>query len=90
MNKNTVKRSCTSGVPDFLPRQKDQKNQAQQKEDMWPDINPWNVMFSVLGICATAVGDALSNQKNNDYDVVYNYDTKEYEFRYESHNSYYD
>lgn len=89
MNKN-VKRSCTAGVPDFLPRQKDQKNQAQQKEDMWPEINPWNVMFSVLGICATAVGDALSNQKNNDYDVVYNYDTKEYEFRYESHNSYYD
>ncbi|EAM8420258.1 hypothetical protein AC527_24030 [Salmonella enterica] len=90
MNKNTIERSCTAGIPDFLPRQKDQKNQVQQKEDMWPEINPWNVMFSVLGICATAVGDALSNQKNNDYDVVYNYDTKEYEFRYESHNSYYD
>ncbi|EMN7478833.1 TPA_asm: hypothetical protein G0G78_27765 [Salmonella enterica] len=89
MNKNTVKRSCTAGIPDFLPRQKDQKNQVQQKEDMWPEINPWNVMFSVLGICAAAVGNALSNQKNHDYDVVYNYDTKQYEFRYEN-NSYYD
>ncbi|ECP4389792.1 hypothetical protein HMI96_005015 [Salmonella enterica] len=89
MNKNTVKRSCTAGIPDFLPRQKDQKNQAPQKEDTWPEINPWNVMFSVLGICAEAVGNALSNQKNHDYDIVYNYDTKQYEFRYE-HNSYYD
>ncbi|HGG6757352.1 TPA: hypothetical protein ACJG9G_005560 [Salmonella enterica subsp. enterica serovar Java] len=81
MNKN-VKRSCTAGVPDFLPRQKDQKNQVQQKEDMWPEINPWNVMFSVLGICATAVGDVLSNKRNNDYDteLEYNYDTHEYEY----------
>ncbi|EIR3570564.1 hypothetical protein LWW51_002549, partial [Salmonella enterica] len=49
MSKNTVKRSCTAGIPDFLPRQKDQKNPAQHKEEMWPEINPWNVMFSVLG-----------------------------------------
>ncbi|EBI7230378.1 hypothetical protein GVC69_004658 [Salmonella enterica] len=89
MNKNTVKRSCTAGIPDFLPRQKDQKNQVHQKEVMWPEINPWNVMFSVLGVCAATVGNTLSNQKNHDYDVVYNYDTKQYEFRYE-HNSYYD
>lgn len=89
MSKNTVKRSCTAGIPDFLPRQKDQKNPAQHKEEMWPEINPWNVMFSVLGISAEAVGNTLSNQKNHDYDVVYNYDTKQYEFRYE-HNSYYD
>ncbi|EDW1731980.1 hypothetical protein S726_004114 [Salmonella enterica subsp. enterica] len=60
MNKNTVKRSCTAGIPEFLPHQ---KNQVQQKEDMWPEINLWNVMFSVLGICAAAVGNALSNKK---------------------------
>ncbi|EAN5736021.1 hypothetical protein EJD04_25165 [Salmonella enterica] len=89
MSKNTVNRSCTAGIPDFLPRQKDKKNPEQHKEEMWPEINPWHVMFSVLGICAEAVSNALSNQKNHDYDVVYNYDTKQYEFRYE-HNSYYD
>ncbi|ENB7844753.1 hypothetical protein ABIU59_004521 [Salmonella enterica subsp. enterica serovar Newport] len=64
MNKNTVKRSCTSGVPDFLPRQKDQKNQAQQKEDMWPEINPWNVMFSVLGAVAPVIPES---KKENVY-----------------------
>ncbi|EJJ8281449.1 hypothetical protein NKB77_005295 [Salmonella enterica] len=58
MNKNTVKRSCTAGIPDFLPRQKDQKNQVQQKEDMWPEINPWNVMFSVLGTIVSAIPDS--------------------------------
>ncbi|EHI5301501.1 hypothetical protein J9R20_004554 [Salmonella enterica] len=55
MSKNTVNRSCTAGIPDFLPRQKDKKNQAQQKEDMWPEINPWNVMFSVLGAVASVI-----------------------------------
>ncbi|EAS0615730.1 hypothetical protein GL503_25375 [Salmonella enterica] len=90
MSKNTVNRSCTAGIPDFVPRQKDKKNQAQQKEDIWPEINPWNALFSVLGVCGTAITETLSNKKNNDYDVVYNYDTKQYEFRYESHNSYYD
>ncbi|ECN6753613.1 hypothetical protein N4D29_003646 [Salmonella enterica subsp. enterica serovar Newport] len=89
MSKNTVKRSSTAGIPDFLPRQKDQKNQGQHTEEMWPEINPWNVMFSVLGICAEAVSNALSTQKNHDYDIVYNYDTRQYEFRYE-HNSYYE
>ncbi|QXC16817.1 hypothetical protein [Citrobacter braakii] len=63
MNKNTVKRSCTAGFPDFLPRQKDPKNQAQQKENMWPEINPWNVLFSVLGVCGTAITETLSNKK---------------------------
>ncbi|EAA4453019.1 hypothetical protein DRE43_25615 [Salmonella enterica subsp. enterica serovar Java] len=64
MNKNTVKRSCTAGIPDFLPRQKDQKNQVQQKEDMWPEINPWNVMFSVLGTIFSAIPDS---KKENTY-----------------------
>ncbi|EMW3851486.1 hypothetical protein AAE132_004412 [Salmonella enterica] len=64
MNKNTVKRSCTAGIPDFLPRQKDQKNQIQQKEDMWPEINPWNVMFSVLGTIVSAIPDS---KKENIY-----------------------
>ncbi|ELZ8474559.1 TPA: hypothetical protein G8S40_001885 [Salmonella enterica] len=64
MNKNTVKRSCTAGVPDFLPRQKDQKNQVQQKEDMWPEINPWSVMFSVLGAVASVIPDS---KKENVY-----------------------
>ncbi|EDW0699453.1 hypothetical protein NAK90_002016 [Salmonella enterica] len=64
MNKNTVKRSCTAGIPDFLPRQKDQKNQVQQKEDMWPEINPWNVMFSVLGTIVSAIPDS---KKENTY-----------------------
>ncbi|AXC68416.1 hypothetical protein ACQSFC_20120 [Salmonella enterica] len=66
MNKNTVKRSCTAGVPDFLPRQKDQKNQAQQKEDMWPEINPWNVMFSVLG----AVVSVIPASKKTSYHYI--------------------
>ncbi|HAV0158011.1 TPA: hypothetical protein JFV33_005045 [Salmonella enterica] len=64
MSKNTVNRSCTAGIPDFLPRQKDQKNQAQQKEDMWPEINPWSVMFSVLGAVVSVVPDS---KKENVY-----------------------
>ncbi|EEK6070973.1 TPA: hypothetical protein G8R56_003554 [Salmonella enterica] len=48
MSKNTVKRSSTAGIPDFLPRQKDQKNQVQQKEDMWPEMNPWTLCFLFL------------------------------------------
>ncbi|EHN1697069.1 hypothetical protein KG383_004496 [Salmonella enterica subsp. enterica serovar Newport] len=58
MSKNTVNRSCTAGIPDFLPRQKDPKNQAQQKEDMWPEINPWSVMFSVLGAVVSVIPDS--------------------------------
>ncbi|ECG0109839.1 hypothetical protein HZX00_002807 [Salmonella enterica] len=64
MSKNTVIRSCTAGIPDFLPRQKDQKNQVQQKEDMWPEINPWSVMFSVLGAVVSVVPDS---KKENVY-----------------------
>ncbi|EBY8644631.1 hypothetical protein HBZ99_003870 [Salmonella enterica subsp. enterica] len=64
MSKNTVNRSCTAGIPDFLPRQKDQKNQVQQKEDMWPEINPWSVMFSVLGAVVSVVPDS---KKENVY-----------------------
>lgn len=64
MSKNTVNRSCTAGIPDFLPRQKDQKNQVQQKEDMWPEINPWRVMFSVLGAVVSVVPDS---KKENVY-----------------------
>ncbi|ENU6472113.1 hypothetical protein ACFIC3_001884 [Salmonella enterica] len=79
MKKNTVKRSCTAGIPDFLPRQKDKKNQEQYKEEMWPEINPWNVMFSVLGICATAVGDALSEQKHEEYNIRFNPKTGQYQ-----------
>ncbi|EBS5580349.1 hypothetical protein DPU24_24615 [Salmonella enterica subsp. enterica serovar Oranienburg] len=89
MSKNTVKRSITAGIPDFLPRQKDLKNQRYHTKEKWPEINPWNVMFSVLGICSETIGNTLSTQKNHDYDVVYNYDTRQYESRYE-HNSYYD
>lgn len=80
MNKNTVKRSCTAGIPDFLPRQKDQKNQVQQKEDMWPEINPWDVMFSVLGICAAAVGDTLSKQTHEEYKARFNPKTGQYQY----------
>ncbi|EAN5735791.1 hypothetical protein EJD04_23955 [Salmonella enterica] len=80
MNKNTVKRSCTAGIPDFLPRQKDQKNQVQQKEDMWPEINPWNVMFSALGGLAIF---ALSNSKNKYLESVeWDYATHQYENKY--------
>ncbi|ECJ9599491.1 hypothetical protein FQP43_16815 [Salmonella enterica] len=65
MSKNTVKRSSTVGIPDFLPRQKDQKNQGKHTEQMWPEINPWNAMFSVFGIYAEAVGNTLSTQKKS-------------------------
>ncbi|EAM9431823.1 TPA_asm: hypothetical protein G0G78_27940 [Salmonella enterica] len=78
MNNNTVKRSCTAGIPDFLPRQKNQKTQAQQKEDMWPEINPWNVIFSVLGGLTIL---AFSVSKNNNIECEWNSATHEYELK---------
>ncbi|EJF5839941.1 hypothetical protein M8W81_004830 [Salmonella enterica] len=78
MSKNTVKRSCTAGIPDFLPRQKDQKNQVQQKEDMWPEINPWNVIFSVLGGLTIL---AFSVSKNNNIECEWNSATHEHELK---------
>lgn len=80
MSKNTVNRSCTAGIPDFLPRQKAPKNQAQQKEDIWPEINPWNVMFSVLGGLTIF---ALSESKKKYLECVeWDYDTHQYENKY--------
>ncbi|EBW7149099.1 hypothetical protein BZK42_21900 [Citrobacter braakii] len=46
-----------------LPNQKEQKNQIQQKEDMRSEINPWDILFSVLGVCGTVITEILSNQK---------------------------
>lgn len=45
---------------------------------MWPEINPWNVMFSVLGGLATL---AFSVSKNNNIECEWNSATHEYELK---------